>query len=47
MRIGIDFRMGGSINSGIGRYTFELLKGLIAAKSPHQFVIIYKKDSLI
>lgn len=46
MRIGIDFRMGGSINSGIGRYTFELLKGLLAAKSEHTFVIIYKKDSL-
>lgn len=29
MRIGIDFRMGGSINAGIGRYIFELLKAIL------------------
>lgn len=29
MKIGFDFRMGGSVNAGIGRYSFEVLTNLL------------------
>jgi glycosyltransferase involved in cell wall biosynthesis len=45
MRIGFDFRMGGSINAGIGRYSFELLKNMIEQKSRDQFVVFYHEQN--
>ena len=47
MKIGFDFRMGGSMNAGIGRYSFELLKNLLeeiqkaGLKEIYQFVVFY------
>ncbi|HEX3095646.1 MAG TPA: glycosyltransferase family 1 protein [Patescibacteria group bacterium] len=45
MRIGFDFRMGGSINAGIGRYSFELLTNMIKenkkANRKDKFVVFY------
>jgi glycosyltransferase involved in cell wall biosynthesis len=45
MRIGFDFRMGGNINAGIGRYSFELLIHMLEANATseenHQFVVFY------
>ncbi len=43
MRIGFDFRMGGSINSGIGRYVFELLKHVAAADPSVEFTVFYNE----
>lgn len=45
MRIGFDFRMGGSINAGIGRYCFELLTSMLKQSSPSrsrdEFIVFY------
>ncbi len=41
MRIGFDFRMGGSINAGIGRYSFELLKSMLQQNTKDKFVVFY------
>lgn len=41
MRIGFDFRMGGSINAGIGRYSFELLSNMLKQNSKDKFVVFY------
>lgn len=46
MHIGFDFRMGGSINSGIGRYSFELLKAMLELGSLHRFSIFYNKKNV-
>lgn len=46
MTIGFDFRMGGSINSGIGRYAFELLKALLEADTNGQYVIFYNQNNV-
>ncbi|HEX3099446.1 MAG TPA: glycosyltransferase family 1 protein [Patescibacteria group bacterium] len=47
MRIGFDFRMGGSINAGIGRYSFELLSHMLKqqqdADSKDEFIVFYHK----
>src|SRR6185503_4271470 len=43
MRIGFDFRMGGSINSGIGRYVFELLKQVLKNDDKNEYFIFYNK----
>ncbi len=49
MRIGFDFRMGGSINAGIGRYSFELLKNMLEnirdKKLNDQFVVFYHQQN--
>jgi len=50
MRIGIDCRMFFSGFTGIGRYTFELVKNLekISIKDPehqHQYVLFFNKDA--
>jgi glycosyltransferase involved in cell wall biosynthesis len=50
MNIGFDFRMGGSNNAGIGRYSFELLTHLLdEAKAkglePHRFVVFYHQEN--
>ena len=42
MRIGFDFRMGGSINAGIGRYSFELLTHMLKMQNAkHQYIVFY------
>jgi glycosyltransferase involved in cell wall biosynthesis len=41
MRIGFDFRMGGSINAGIGRYAFELLIHMMDSRPDIQFVVFF------
>lgn len=43
MKIGIDFRMGGSMSSGIGRYVFELLKAILKIDSENRYFIFYNK----
>lgn len=43
MRIGFDFRMGGSINAGIGRYSFELLNAMLEMKNSDQFFVFYNE----
>ncbi len=50
MKIGFDFRMGGSINAGIGRYSFELLKAMLErnkqVNSPDNFVVFYNSNNV-
>lgn len=41
MKIGFDFRMGGSINAGIGRYSFELLSQMLKQSKKDKFVVFY------
>jgi glycosyltransferase involved in cell wall biosynthesis len=44
MTIGFDFRMGGSVNAGIGRYSFELLSAMLdLSKGKHQFIVFYNE----
>ncbi len=45
MRIGFDFRMGGSINAGLGRYGFELLKKVLVQDTQNQYFIFYNKKN--
>lgn len=45
MKIGFDFRMGGSINAGIGRYAFELLTAMIHQEPNNQYFVFYNKNS--
>ena len=50
MRIGFDFRMGGSVNAGIGRYSFELLTHLMKKSqgseiSDEYFVFYHKQNN--
>ena len=45
MVIGFDFRMGGSINAGIGRYSFELLDAMLENKQ-HSFVVFYNPKNV-
>lgn len=46
MKIGFDFRMGGAINSGIGRYVFELLKKILEADTGNQYFIFYNQNNV-
>jgi glycosyltransferase involved in cell wall biosynthesis len=41
MKIGFDFRMGGSINSGIGRYVFELLQQILEQDRKNRYFVFY------
>lgn len=43
MRIGFDFRMGGSINAGLGRYSFELLSAVITEEPNNEYFVFYNK----
>ncbi|MDQ3018274.1 MAG: glycosyltransferase family 4 protein [bacterium] len=43
MRIGFDYRMGGPMNAGIGRYSFELLNAMLEQRSGDTFVIFYNE----
>ncbi len=46
MNIGFDFRMGGAINSGIGRYVFELLKKILDNAPQDQFTIFFNRNNV-
>jgi glycosyltransferase involved in cell wall biosynthesis len=46
MKIGFDFRMGGSINSGIGRYVFELLKKILERDQVNNYLIFYNANNV-
>lgn len=46
MRIGFDYRLGGNINAGIGRYSFELLRQLLLGRSGDEYVVIYNEDNV-
>ncbi len=46
MIIGFDFRMGGSINSGIGRYAFELLKALLEQDRENKYAVFYNQNNV-
>lgn len=46
MHIGFDFRMGGSINSGIGRYVFELLKHIASADKTVAYTVFYNQRNV-
>lgn len=46
MTIGFDFRMGGSINAGIGRYIFELLKRILDQDKTNSYVIFYNSKNV-
>lgn len=46
MTIGFDFRMGGSINAGIGRYIFELLKRILDQDQTNQYFIFYNSNNV-
>ncbi len=46
MRIGFDFRMGGNINAGIGRYSFELLTHLLDINSHDKYFIFFNPDNV-
>lgn len=43
MKIGFDFRMGGSINAGIGRYSFELLQQLLKQNKSDEYFVFYNE----
>lgn len=45
MKIGFDFRMGGSVNAGLGRYAFELLSHMLKQKSGHEFIVFYHEQN--
>ena len=45
MKIGFDFRMGGSINAGIGRYSLELLVAMLKQNSGNVFVVFYNEHN--
>jgi glycosyltransferase involved in cell wall biosynthesis len=45
MRIGFDFRMGGSVNAGIGRYSFELLTAMLHQNTSDEFVVFYHSQN--
>ncbi len=45
MKIGFDFRMGGSVNSGIGRYVFELITHILEIDKNNSYVIFYNSQN--
>lgn len=45
MRIGIDARLAGTANGGIGRYIEELIRALLAEKNDHTWIIFLEKKS--
>jgi glycosyltransferase involved in cell wall biosynthesis len=45
MKIGFDFRMGGSVNAGIGRYSFELLTHMLTENQNDHFVVFYHEQN--
>ncbi len=47
MNIGFDFRMGGSINAGIGRYVFEVLKHIAKQSAQdNTFFVFYNTNNV-
>jgi glycosyltransferase involved in cell wall biosynthesis len=45
MKIGIDARMYGVSFTGIGRYTYELIKNLAALDNEHEYVVFMRKSA--
>jgi len=45
MKIGIDARMYGVSFTGIGRYTYELVKNLAELDSEHEFTVFMRKEA--
>lgn len=45
MRIGFDFRMGGTGNGGIGRYSLALLSALLKIDAENQYFIFFNPDT--
>lgn len=45
MKIGFDFRMGGSGNAGIGRYVFELLSNILEIDKTNKYFIFYHSQN--
>ena len=41
MKIGFDFRMGGSRHAGIGRYAFELLAKILKIDNENSYFVFY------
>lgn len=46
MRIGFDYRLGGNINAGIGRYSFELLIHLLRNNVSDEYFVFYNKNNV-
>lgn len=44
MNIGFDFRMGGTLHAGIGRYAFELLKAMLEIDQQDTFYVFYNES---
>src|SRR5512139_1651329 len=47
MRIGIDYTSAATQGAGIGRYTRELMRAVLARPSPHQFSLFYASPKKI
>jgi glycosyltransferase involved in cell wall biosynthesis len=47
MKIGIDYTSAATQGAGIGRYTRELMRALLALPSPHQFSLFYANPKAI
>jgi glycosyltransferase involved in cell wall biosynthesis len=45
MRIGIDARFYGTLGKGLGRYTAELIRGLEALETSHEFVVYVRPEN--
>jgi glycosyltransferase involved in cell wall biosynthesis len=46
MNIGFDFRLGGAINSGLGRYMFELLKKILEHAPQDHFTVFFNRHNV-
>lgn len=45
MRIGFDFRMGGSVNAGLGRYSFEVFRHVMELEPQNEYFVFYHKQN--
>jgi glycosyltransferase involved in cell wall biosynthesis len=46
MKIGFDFRMGGSRHAGIGRYAFELLVKILKIDNENSYFVFYNSNEI-
>src|SRR5437763_1359888 len=47
MKIGIDYRMGGNIHAGIGRYVSQLLRRILARDKNNGYTLFYNRANFI
>ncbi len=47
MRIGIDYTSAATQGAGIGRYTRELMRALLATPSPHQYSFFLRQAQTV